>query len=54
MTAKDKHSEKPRARDDKSVRQSANHDDLYDDGDMATPKRDFNEDEIKEEEDRRL
>lgn len=29
-------------------------DDLYDDGDIATPKRDLNEEEIKEQEDKRF
>jgi hypothetical protein len=29
-------------------------DDLYDDGDMATPKRDFDEDDVKEQEDKRM
>ena len=29
-------------------------DDLYEDGDIATPKRDFDEEEVKEEEDKRM
>lgn len=32
---------------------SNNLDDLYEDGDIATPKRDFDEEAIKEEQDKR-
>lgn len=50
MSGKDK---KPRTPDRKQQKKQGT-DDLYDDGDIATPKRDFNEDEIKEEEDKRM
>jgi hypothetical protein len=33
---------------------SKDNDELYDDGDFATPKRDVSEEEIKEQEDKRL
>lgn len=44
-----KPAKKPRAKSPKPAGQ----DDVYDDGDMATPKRDLTEDEIKEQYDNR-
>ncbi|MBI3702103.1 MAG: hypothetical protein HY242_16890 [Afipia sp.] len=50
MSGKDK---KPKTPERKRP-QKDNADDLYDDGDIATPKRSVSEDEIKEEEDKRM
>ncbi|MEW6767780.1 MAG: hypothetical protein AB1342_07095 [Pseudomonadota bacterium] len=50
MSGKDK---KPRTPERKQPKKQ-DADDLYDDGDIATPKRDVSEDEIKEEEDKRM
>ena len=38
---------------DKTPKPSRDSDDLYDDGDFATPKRDVSEEDIKEQEDKR-
>ena len=50
MSGKDK---KPKTPSRKQPRKPGT-DDLYDDGDMATPKRDFDEEEVKEQEDKRM
>ena len=50
MSGKDK---KPRTPDRKQPKKRGT-DDLYDDGDMATPKHEVSEDELKEIEDKRM
>jgi hypothetical protein len=50
MSGKDK---KPKTPDRKQPQKPSN-DELYEDGDMATPKRDFDEEQVKEEEDKRM
>ena len=50
MSGKDK---KPRTPERKQPKKR-DADDLYDDGDIATPKRNVSEDEIKEQEDKRM
>ena len=50
MSGKDK---KPKTPARKQPQKPSN-DDLYDDGDMATPKRDFDEEDVKEQEDNRM